>query len=190
MNNQFKAIKEVHDFFTKEGIPYVFIGGIALQFWGEPRFTRDIDLTIRVELGKEEEIIKKILQNFAPRISDAFKFALKNRICLVKSKGDYEIDISLGIPGYEDIIMKRAVNLELEKGYIIRICSAEDLIIQKAIASRARDIEDIEGIILRQGKKLNIRYIRRWLKKFSEILSMPEILEGFEKIYKNTTFRT
>jgi hypothetical protein len=81
MNPQLKAIWEVHRFFRKNDIPYVFIGGIALQWWGEPRFTRDVDVTILVDLGKEEEVIKKILNNFPPRISNALEFAIKNRIC-------------------------------------------------------------------------------------------------------------
>ncbi|MEP9411414.1 MAG: nucleotidyl transferase AbiEii/AbiGii toxin family protein [Candidatus Brocadia sp.] len=42
---------EIHEFLTREGIPYVLIGGIALQWWGEPRFTRDVDIAILVNSG-------------------------------------------------------------------------------------------------------------------------------------------
>jgi hypothetical protein len=184
MNPQFKAIWEVHQFFASESIPYVIIGGMALQWWGEPRFTRDVDVTILVNLGKEEVVVKKILSAFSPRISDAYKFALKNRICLVQSKEGYEIDISLGIPGYEKKVMKRSVECRLDKKHIVRICSAEDLIIHKAVAGRPQDLSDIEGIILRQGKKLNVKYIQKWLKEFSDILEMKELLERFEKPWK------
>ena len=184
MNPQIKAIREVHKFFTREGIPYVFIGGIALQWWGEPRFTRDVDVTVLVNLGEEEKVIRKILSIFSSRISDAMGFALKNRICLVRSKDGYEIDISLGIPGYEEEVIKRTVGCKLEKGYTIKICSAEDLIIHKAVAGRPQDLGDIESIILRQGKKLDMDYIRIWLKEFSDILEMPEILERFERPWK------
>ncbi|MGB9721834.1 MAG: nucleotidyl transferase AbiEii/AbiGii toxin family protein [bacterium] len=183
MNRQLEAIKEVHQFFTKEKIPYVLIGGIALQHWGEPRFTRDIDVTILVDLGTEEEVIKKILSAFSPRIKDALQFALKNRICLVKSRSGYEIDISLGIPGYEEIVIKRAVECQLGK-VSVKICSAEDLIIHKSVAGRARDLSDIEGIIMRQRKNLNPKYIRKWLKEFSEILEMPELIGQFESLWK------
>lgn len=106
MNPQFKALWEVHRFFEKEGIPYLFIGGIALQWWGEPRFTRDVDVTILVNLGEEETVIKKILSHFTPRIPDALGFTLKNRVCLVSTRGGYEVDISLGVPGYEEEAMK------------------------------------------------------------------------------------
>jgi len=184
LNSQFRAIWEIHQFFTKEGIPYGLIGGIAMQWWGEPRFTRDVDVTILVNSGDEEKIVKKILTVFSPRISDALTFAITNRICLIKSKEGYEIDISLGIPGYEEILMERAVDCKLYKNYVVRICSAEDLIIHKAVAGRPQDLTDIEGIIMRQGKNLDVRYIRKWLKQFSDVLDMKEILARFEKPWK------
>jgi len=184
MNLQLKAIKEVHQFFTSKDIPHVIIGGIALQWWGEPRFTRDVDVTILVPSGDEETVIKKVLSAFTPRISDALEFALKNRICLVKNKDGYEIDISLGVPGYEEEIMRRAVLCTLGKKISVRICSAEDLIIHKAVAGRPQDQSDIESIIIRQGKKLDIKYMRKWLKEFSQTLEIPEIRNRLEKPWK------
>lgn len=184
MNLQFRAIWEVHEFFTKEDIPYVIIGGIALQRWGEPRFTRDLDVTILVNPDEEERIVKKILSAFSPRIPDSLNFALKNRICLVKSSDGYEIDISLGIPGYEEEVIRRATECKIEKGCFVKICSAEDLIIHKAVAGRPQDLSDIESIIIRQGDRLNVRYIRKWLREFSELLRMPEIHKRFEKPWK------
>ena len=184
MNPQLKTIREVHEFLTREGIPYALIGGIALQWWGEPRFTRDVDVTILVNLGEEEKVIKKILSVFSARIPDAMEFALRNRICLIRGKEDYEVDISLGIPGYEEEVMRRAVECKLEKGHIVKICSAEDLIIHKTVAGRPRDLADIESVIMRQGKKLDAVYLRKWLKEFSDVLEMPEILERFERPLK------
>ncbi|NOZ67707.1 MAG: nucleotidyl transferase AbiEii/AbiGii toxin family protein [Deferribacteres bacterium] len=184
MNPQFNAIWEAHRFFKKEGIPYVLIGGIALQWWGEPRFTRDVDVTILVEPGEEEKVIRKILNKFSPRISDALEFAIKNRVCLVKSKSGYEIDISLGIPGYEEEVIRRTVECELDRNRTVNICSAEDLIIHKAVAGRPQDLSDIEGIILRQGRKLDVEYIHLWLREFSDILETGEIIERFEKPWR------
>lgn len=184
MSLQIKALAELHQFFVSQNIPYVVIGGIALQYWGEPRFTRDIDVTVLLTLNKEEEILKNILTTFSPRVSDALSFAIKNRICLVKNKAGYEIDISLGIPGYEEEVMKRSVNCEIYKKCIIKICSAEDLIIHKAVAGRAQDMADIESIILRQGNKLDINYIRKWLQEFSNLLETNEVIDRFDKPWK------
>ena len=41
MNGQFEAAWQLHRFLTERDIPYVVIGGIAVQRWGEPRLTID-----------------------------------------------------------------------------------------------------------------------------------------------------
>jgi hypothetical protein len=184
MNLQFRAAWDIRQFFTKEMIPYAIIGGIALQFWGEPRFTRDVDVTIMIPLGKEGVVLKKILSAFIPRTPDPLQFAQKNRVCLVKSKDGCEIDISMGIPGYEEEVMRRTVECDIGEDHRVRICSAEDLIIHKAVAGRPQDLFDIESIIMRQAHKLNVKYIRKWLKEFSRLLESKEIIERFEEPWK------
>ncbi|MBI4811506.1 MAG: nucleotidyltransferase [Ignavibacteriales bacterium] len=185
MSSQIRVLTEVDDFFTRESVPYVIIGGIALQWWGEPRFTRDVDVMIMVKIGKEIEVLKKIFRSFPPRISNALSFALKHRVCLVKSRKGIEIDISFGVPGYEEECLKRSIRYKINKISAVRICSAEDLIIHKALAGRQQDLADIESIIIRRGKKLNTKYIRKWLKEFSGLLEMKEIIDRFEKAWKS-----
>jgi predicted nucleotidyltransferase len=182
MNPQMKAIREVHEFMISKQIPYMIIGGIALQYWGEPRFTRDIDVTILIPYEQERELLEKILSSFTPRISDTLEFALIHRICLVRSSEGYEIDMSLGIIGYEESAINRAINFDL-CGLSVKICSAEDLIIHKAVAGRPQDEADIESIVIRQGKSLDVNYIRQWLREFSLLLGTEEALERFERFW-------
>jgi hypothetical protein len=189
MNLQFKAVWEAHQFFATNKIPYVIMGRLAVQRWGEPRFTRDVDITILVSKVDEERILKKILSVFSPRISDALKFALEHRVCLVRSKDGCEIDISLGIPGYEEEVIKRAIDYHLGGGRMVGLCCAEDLIIHKAVAGRPQDCADIEGIILRQGTLLDENYIHKWLKDFSRLLGTKEIMHRFERPWKQLTER-
>ena len=162
-------------------IPYAIIGGMAVQHWGEPRFTQDIDLTISAPLENLEGFVRQIVDQFPPRLDDALEFALKNRVVLVRASNGYPLDIALGLPGYEDELMNRTVMYELEPGKAIRICSAEDLIIHKAVAGRAQDVRDIEGIVFRQGTTLNVTYIRQWLREFAEVTGKPEIIGLFEQ---------
>lgn len=162
------------------GVKYAIIGGMAVQYWGEPRFTQDIDLTVSAPLDDLEGFIQRILDHFAPRIDDALDFAKENRVVLVKSANDYPLDIALGLPGYEDEMLRRSVEYTIAPGKEVFICSAEDLIIHKAFASRAQDIRDIEGIVYRQLGGLDDDYIRRWLAEFSEIMGNPDLVELFE----------
>lgn len=117
------------------------------------------------------------------------QFARKSRVILVKASNDTPLDISLGLPGYEDQVVERAVAYELAPGKQVQICSPEDLIIHKAVASRPQDIRDIEGIIFRQKNHLDATYIRQWLTIFAELLENPEIPQAFERPWKQIVNR-
>src|SRR4030042_5808892 len=181
MNPQIAAVIELHQFFENNTIPYAIIGGIAVQLWGEPRFTRDVDVTILVPYDQETATLHKIFYRFKPRISNAFEFAFKHRVCLIYSSNECEIDISLGIQGYEEILIQRAAIWKPFREKKCKICTAEDLIIHKAVSGRLQDILDIEGVMLRQRGKLDIDYVRKWLHEFDIALESKEISKRFEK---------
>lgn len=184
MNEPLLAAWEVSQFFTQHGIPYVIIGGLAVQEWGGARLTVDADFTVASPLEGSAEIVQLITAHFPSRISDPQALAQRARMILVRASNGVEVDISLGLPGYEDELFRRAVEIEVETEKYVRVCSAEDLIIHKAVAGRPQDIVDIESVVLRQGRRLNVAYIRRWLGEFSDLLANPDIRERFEQAYR------
>lgn len=184
MNTREHAVWEVHEFLSKNNVPYAVIGGMAVQHWGEPRFTQDVDLTVVAPLDDPDSFIRSIVTQFPSRVEDPVGFARRNRVVLVRASNNCNVDISLSLPGYEDEVMRRAVAYELEPGKVIRLCSAEDLIIHKAVAGRPQDVRDIEGVVYRQRDALDITYIRFWLRSFGELLARPDILDSFERPLK------
>lgn len=187
MNQQEAAAWEIHSFLQGLGASYAIIGGFAVQWWGEPRLTKDVDLTVVAPLDDPGQFILKITDAFVPRIEDAVAFARRNRVILVQASNGCPIDISLGLPGYEEEVMQRIVKVELEPGKVIRLCSPEDLVIHKAIAGRPQDVRDIEGIVYRQRNRLDVSTIRRWLHVFAGLLDNPEVVERFERPWLRIT---
>ena len=55
MQDLFLLADDVQSFCQVRGWRFCFIGGIALQRWGEPRLTGDVDLTILTGLGREAD---------------------------------------------------------------------------------------------------------------------------------------
>lgn len=55
MNDLFEVAQEVQNFAIKQEWTFCFIGGLAVQHWGEPRVTLDVDLTLLTGFGNEEE---------------------------------------------------------------------------------------------------------------------------------------
>jgi hypothetical protein len=85
MNELCRVALEVQRECEKRGWRFCFIGGLAVQHWGEPRFTRDVDLTLLTGFGGEETYIDPLLEVFEPRMEDCREFALQNRVLLLKS---------------------------------------------------------------------------------------------------------
>jgi hypothetical protein len=51
----------------------------------------------------------------------------------------------------------------------------------KAVAHRPRDLEDIRSLS-DANPKLDLRRIRRWVREFSSLLEMPDVLYDLETI--------
>ena len=176
----------IQDYFEKQNWQYCFIGGLALTCWGEPRLTQDVDLTLYTGFENEEEIIDNILAHFQARIKDMRNFAIKNRVLLIRIPNGVPADIALGGLGFEKQMTENSRLYEFTPGKSLRVCTAEDLIIQKAFAARPQDWIDIEGILIRQNK-LDWDHIFKHLGILCQLKEAPEILDRLEKMRKDLT---
>jgi len=182
MTPLFEAAFELQNFFIQQQWQFCIIGGIALLRWGEPRFTRDVDVTLLAGFGRERDFIAPILSSgYRGRIPDAVEFALRNRVLLLESPQGIPIDIALGALPFEAKMVERASSFEFEPGCILTTCSAEDLIVQKLFAFRTRDTLDVETIVLRQ-RQLDWAYIQAQLRPLAELKEQPEIMEALSKL--------
>jgi hypothetical protein len=176
-----RAAVELQAFCEARAWRYCFIGGVAALRWGEPRETVDVDLTLVTGFGGEEPYIKELIGQFEPRIPNAAQFALTHRVLLLRAKSGVGIDIALaGIP-FEESAVERSSPFPFPGDAWIRTCSAEDLIVFKAFAARAKDWLDIEGVLIRQTGKLDWGYIRRQLCPLVELKGEPGILDELDR---------
>jgi hypothetical protein len=179
-----QALRDIQDFLRNKGIPYMIIGGIANLVWGEPRTTLDIDITVYVPQKEIENFIDEIGRRFRILVDNPLEFVRKTHVLPVETENSIRLDIILAGLDYERKAIDRALDVEIEEGIKVRICTPEDLIIHKAVSERARDWQDIEGIIIRTGDKLDMDYLMPRLKELSVILEKPEIFERFKRLLR------
>ena len=134
---------------------FCFIGGIAVQHWGEPRVTRDVDLALFTGFATETQFIDALLMEYRARIDDARDFAVRHRVLLLSTEEGVPIDVGLAALPFESLMVDRATKVEFEPGVALRICSAEDLFVLKAFADREQDRADLIGIARRRGDVLD-----------------------------------
>jgi hypothetical protein len=169
MNPVLAAAKEALDFLASRGWSACLIGGLAVQRWGEPRSTRDADLTVVVELGEEEPMIRALLGRFRPRLENALEFALRSRVVLIQSDAGPPVDIALGGLPFEHRVVDRSTSYDFGGGATLRTCSAEDLVVYKAFAGRDQDWADIDRVLARQRGNLDLEAIRSELSPLLEL---------------------
>lgn len=160
---------------------FCFIGGLAVLRWGEPRETVDVDLTLMTGFGHESEFVSILTNAFEPRIADAATFAQVNRVLLLRAASGVGLDIAFGGLPFEELAVSRSTLFTYPADIALRTCSAEDLIVLKAFADRAKDWMDIEGVIIRQSRQLDWPYVRTQLAPLAELKEDPDLLERLER---------
>ena len=185
INNILEVAVDVGRRLASLKIPYCFIGGIACQRWGEPRQTVDVDATIFVGFGNESTVVDELLSLYQARMEGARDFAIQHRILLLTSDRGTGIDLSLGGMPFERRLVDRSVAWHIQRHGSIRICSAEDLVVLKAFASRPQDWIDVEKVIVRQGSRLDRKLILEELTPLAELKEEPDILDRLHELFHN-----
>ncbi len=135
-----------------------------------------MDVAVWTDYGHERPIIDQLLATLRPRIESAAEFAIQNRVLLAQEASGVDIDIALAAFPFERELIGRA-RLQAYPGGAIKICEASDLVIMKAFANRPRDWEDIRGIAIRNGQRLDWNRIEHELAILADLKDEPEILK-------------
>ncbi len=118
-----KDIIDLINIFNRRGVEFILIGGYAIIYYTEPRYTKDIDFLVKadatnaraiidslVEFGIPEEYLK--LERFAEK-EQFFKFG----------KPPWRIDLITSVYGAEfDELYKRSQKIDLDHLFIPKDC--------------------------------------------------------------------
>lgn len=176
-------LKKIAIHLTKSNIPYMVIGGQAVLIYGEPRFTKDIDITLGIDIDKIECIRKVISElGFTIQVKKYRDFVKKTMVLpVIDKKTGIEIDFVFSISNYERQAIDRAKNIKFGNTDV-KIATLEDVVIHKIFAGRPRDLEDVK-VMLIKNPKYDVKYINRWLKEFDLALN-KDLQATFKNIIK------
>ena len=146
--------------------------------------TNDADATVLTQFHRDEELADFLLRKFAARRSDARAFALRNRVLLLVASNGVHLDVGLGALDFEMRSIERSTFWSYTPRRSIRTCSADDLVVHKAFAGRDRDWSDVDMVLLRQGKKLNVPQIMQELVPLTELKEDASIVPRLENMMR------
>lgn len=182
MNPILEAALEVQRFCRSRHWRFSFIGAIAVQRWGEPRLTQDVDLTVLSGFGREADFVDALMASYRGRIPEARDFALRHRVVLLESASAVPIDVALGGIPFEERVIERSSPWPIGADEPLVTCSAEDLVVLKAFAGRDKDWLDIEGVVTRQASALGVTLVLRELEPLLELKDDMRALDRLRAI--------
>ncbi|MCY2966379.1 MAG: hypothetical protein NT069_22570 [Planctomycetota bacterium] len=153
----------------RHAISRCLVGGLAVSVWGDPRTTYDLDMAILGDLSdatKLQQLLAAdpaIVQN--PHILPLLPSLAILRIPLViETAGESKlipVDLLLVPVEFSQSILDRSIALPIA-GRQRKVCSPEDLVVLKRLSGRAKDLEDIHGIVRNAGTALDSTYVEHW----------------------------
>jgi hypothetical protein len=145
-----------------QGQEYAIGGAIALGYWGVPRGTVDVDVTVYLPPERPSEciwLLQEIGCDFSP--AEAAQSLREHGFCRV-TFGTVRVDVFLPmVPFYEEA-QRRRKSVELS-GRAVTVWDAESLAVFKMMFFRRKDLADIEQILRTQATRFDRAWVREQL---------------------------
>ena len=145
----YQDYKDLLSAFNAHGVKYLIVGGYAVIFHAQPRFTRDLDLFIRADSENAKAAYAALTAFGAPlqhiqieELSDPKNFFRFGR-------EPHAVDILPTIDGVDfDVAWERRVEgiIDPQGGLTANFISAADLVASKIAAGRPQDLADAEAL--------------------------------------------
>lgn len=165
-----KILSRVAEALTKRTVSYMIIGGQAVLRYGEPRLTKDIDVTLGLGVEGFQTIMDAVAElTLRVLVEDPEAFVRKTMVLpALDEDSGIRVDFIFSFSEYERQAIERAVSVRVGNA-TVKFASLEDVVIHKMVAGRPRDIEDVRSILLK-NPQYESDYIDRWLSKFDRSL--------------------
>jgi hypothetical protein len=141
----------------REKATYAFMGGVALNVWGIPRATFDLDVTLFVDEERSAHLIAA-LERDGWVVDEIYKRGHRDVVGgmptlhaqLPVGPTMLTVDLFLATTPFLESTLTRRKHIDLGRGPI-SVVSAADLLLFKLVAGRRKDVVDIDNLLTVQG---------------------------------------
>jgi uncharacterized nucleotidyltransferase DUF6036 len=168
------------------GVRWYLFGAQAALVYGAVRLTADIDATLELADRDLGELVAHLrTAGFVLRIQDFTSFVERTRVLpTVHEASGMAVDLVLAGPGLEEQFLDHAQR-QLIEGVAVPVASAEDIVIMKLIAGRAKDVDDVIAI-LGTHPQLDLLRIREILRQVEQALDRSDLLAALDDAIQRT----
>ncbi|RLI47221.1 hypothetical protein DRO69_01200 [Candidatus Bathyarchaeota archaeon] len=162
---------------NKVRIKYFFTGAFAVNYYGRPRTSMDVD--VMVERNKEK--LNKLVEALKRKGFDVIKrdvdiaFKESSHFSVFSKDSPYYFDFKI-VPETERHVFERIKSVVIYNKRTF-LSSPEDLIINKLVFGSVEDIKDVKSIINRRREKLDYDYLFELAKVKGVTSKLEELLK-------------
>lgn len=172
-----ELLRELGAALARYGARWYLFGAQASMVWGRPRLSADVDATVEVPNDDWRGLLSSLQDaGFTLRLAeDVDAFVARTRVLpLVHQPSRLPLDVVLAGSGLEEEFLSRVVVIDFE-GIEVPVLSPEDLIVTKLLAGRAKDLEDIRGILDERLDRLELERLRSTLRELERALDRSDL---------------
>jgi hypothetical protein len=181
---QNRAFGGIVDIFEATGIEYLIWGGVAAVAYGEPRFTQDMDVLVRLH-HDQVDTLTRLLEEDGYYVSvEAVRDALDKHFYFNAIHLETGVKIDFCVAGSDPIYAWAFEHRQVKSFDEFRQASympPESVILTKLRAYQeghsTRHLDDIEGILRVSGPELDLIYVDRVAARTGVLGTWRELLE-------------
>lgn len=167
MHSELDILRDITKRFDDAGFDYMLTGSFALNYYAEPRMTRDIDIVVALE-PKDADSVLALFENdyYVPRNAVMRALANQTLFNVIHSESIFKVDcIIRKNTEYRRLEFERRQRVEVD-GVEIWIVSKEDLIVSKLLWAQDShsdfQLRDVRNL-LKTG--YDAAYLEEWTRR-------------------------
>ena len=166
---QSELLRFVVSVLERLNLPYFVTGSTVTIFYGEPRFTNDIDIVVDLPAGAVQEFCRQFPDGDFYVSQEAASDAVRRRsqFNIIQPGSGLKVDVIVPAPSeFNSTRFARARRVQVGEGWDASFSSPEDAILKKMEFFREggsdKHLRDITGVLKTSGREIDSAYIDGW----------------------------
>jgi len=180
---QQQAFGGVIDILEATGIEYVIWGGVATVMYGEPRFTQDMDVVVRLAYDQASTLARLLEEDGYYVSVEAIRDALDRHFYFNVIHLETGIKIDFSVAGRDPLLawaFERRRVLDFDEFRRASYMPPESVVLAKLRAFQeggsTRHLDDVAGILRTLGMELDLDYVGREAARMEVFGTWRELL--------------
>lgn len=162
-------------------IAHLIVGSLSVNYYGEPRSTKDVDLVIDASPAELSPFLRAAARDFETDPQYLFETITgTTRLVLTHRATRFKVELFLLMDDpFAQIRFSRRTPIDYY-GVPTFVASKEDVVVQKlrwlVRGKRPKDREDVKMVLAVMGSRLDMQYIRTWTDRHGSTGLLDDLL--------------